>query len=68
MVAVGERTGELDQMLIRTSGFFDDEVEAAIARMTTMIEPMMIIILAGVIAVILLSIFLPMLSIMNNVA
>lgn len=68
MVAVGERTGELDQMLIRTSGFFDDEVEAAIARMTTMIEPMMIIILAGVIAVILLSIFLPMLSIMDNVA
>lgn len=68
MVAVGERTGELDQMLIRTSGFFDDEVEASISRMTAMIEPMMIIVLAGVIAVILLSIFLPMLSIMDNVA
>jgi type IV pilus assembly protein PilC len=67
MVAVGERTGELDQMLLRTSGFFDDEVESAIQKMTTMIEPAMIVVLAGVIGVILLSIFLPMLSIMNNV-
>jgi type IV pilus assembly protein PilC len=67
MVSVGERTGELDQMLLRTSGFFDDEVEAAISKMTTMIEPAMIVVLAGIIGVILLSIFLPMLSIMNNV-
>lgn len=67
MVSVGEQTGELDQMLERTSSFFDDEVDAAVTRMTTMIEPLMIVILAGVIAVILLSIFLPMLSIMNSV-
>jgi len=68
MVSVGEKTGELDEMLLRTSGFFDDEVEAAITKMTTMIEPLMIIILAAVIAVILLSIFLPMLEIMNAVS
>ena len=67
MVSVGEKTGELDQMLERTSGFFDDEVDAAISRMTTLIEPLMIIILAVVIATILLSIFLPMLAIMNSV-
>jgi type IV pilus assembly protein PilC len=68
MVTVGERTGELDEMLLRTSGFFDDEVEATITKMTTMIEPLMIIILAVIIAVILLSIFLPMLEIMNAVS
>lgn len=68
MIHVGERTGELDQMLLRTSGFFDEEVEAAISRMTTLIEPVMIIILAVIVAVILLSIFLPMLSIMNAVS
>lgn len=68
MVQVGERTGELDQMLLRTSGFFDDEVEAAITKMTTMIEPVMIVILAGIVATILLSIFLPMLNIMNAVS
>jgi len=68
MVSVGERTGELDEMLLRTSGFFDDEVEAAITKMTTLIEPIMIIILAVIIAIILLSIFLPMLEIMNAVS
>jgi len=68
MVTVGERTGELDEMLLRTSGFFDDEVEAAITKMTTLIEPIMIIILAVIIAIILLSIFLPMLEIMNAVS
>lgn len=67
MVAVGEQTGELDQMLDRTSGFFDDEVDAAIQKMTAMLEPLMIVILAGVIAVVLLSIFLPMLEIMNTI-
>lgn len=67
MVEVGERTGELDQMLLRTSGFFDEEVEAAVTRMTTFIEPVMIVILAVVVGTILLSIFLPMLSIMNAV-
>lgn len=68
MVAVGERTGELDQMLTRTSGFFDDEVESAIEKMTTMIEPLMLVVLGVVVGVILLSIFLPMLSIMNNIS
>ena len=68
MVEVGESTGELDQMLTRTSTFFDDEVEAAIAKMTTMIEPVMIVLLAGIVGVILLSIFLPMLNIMNAVS
>jgi type IV pilus assembly protein PilC len=67
MVAVGEQTGELDQMLTRTSKFFDEEVDVAIQKLTAMIEPLMIIILAGVIAVVLLSIFLPMLEIMNSI-
>ncbi|MPM04585.1 Type II secretion system protein F [bioreactor metagenome] len=68
MIQVGEKTGELDQMLLRTSGFFDDEVETAVTKMTTLIEPVMIVILAVIVAVILLSIFLPMLSIMNAVS
>lgn len=68
MVGVGERTGELDQMLLRTSRFFDDEVDAAISKMTTFIEPVMIVLLGGIIGTILLSIFLPMLSIMNSIS
>lgn len=68
MVAVGERTGNLDQMLLRTSGFFDDEVEASISKMSTIIEPLVIVILAVVVAIILFSIFLPMLTILDSVA
>lgn len=68
MVSVGERTGELDQMFTRTTGFFDDEVDTAVTRLISLIEPVMIIILALIIAVILVSIFLPMLSIMNRLA
>jgi len=67
MVAVGESTGELDDMLSRTAGFFDEEVEEAIERMTAMIEPAMIIVMAAVIGCIILSVMLPMISIMSTV-
>ncbi len=68
MIAVGENTGELDEMLTRTAGFFDEEVEDAIGKLTAAIQPIMIIILAGVIGVIILSIMLPMLSMMNAIS
>ncbi len=68
MIAVGENTGELDEMLTRTAGFFDEEVEDAIGKLTAAIQPIMIIILAGVIGVIILSIMLPMLSMMKAIS
>ncbi len=67
MIAVGENTGELDEMLGRTAGFFDDEVEEAIEKMTAMIEPAMIIVMAAIIGCIILSVMLPMISIMSTV-
>ncbi|MEI7884569.1 MAG: type II secretion system F family protein [Clostridia bacterium] len=67
MVAVGESTGELDDMLFRTAGFFDDEVEEAIVRMTTLIEPAMIVIMAAVVGIVILSVMLPMISVLNAV-
>ena len=67
MIVVGENTGELDEMLGRTAGFFDEEVEEAIERAVSMIEPAMIIIMATVIGVIILSVMLPMVSIMEHV-
>jgi type IV pilus assembly protein PilC len=65
MIAVGENSGELDEMLGRTAGFFDLEVEEAIDRLTVMIEPLMIIVLGAVVGVIIVSIMLPMISIMT---
>lgn len=67
MIAVGESTGELDEMLARTAGFFDEEVEESIDKLTAMIEPAMIIVMAAVIGTIILSIMLPMISILGTV-
>jgi type IV pilus assembly protein PilC len=67
MIAIGESSGELDEMLGRTAGFFDLEVEEAIERLTAMIEPLLIIVLGGVVGFIVVSVLLPMISIMTSI-
>ena len=67
MVAIGEETGELDDMLGRTAGFFDDEVEVAIQKLTMMIEPIMLVVMGAVIGTIIIAIMLPMVSLMNSI-
>ena len=64
MVAVGESSGELDEMLGRAATFFDSEVEEAIDRLTVMIEPLMIVVLGVVVGIIIVSIMLPMINVM----
>ncbi|MCD6319289.1 MAG: type II secretion system F family protein [Candidatus Desulfofervidaceae bacterium] len=59
MTSTGEKTGMLDVMLEKVARFYDDQVKLAAKNLTTMIEPVMIIILGGIIGFILLSIFLP---------
>ena len=66
MIAIGESSGELDEMLARTAGFFDMEVEEAIDRLTVMIEPLMIIVLGAVVGLIIISVMLPMISVMTS--
>jgi type IV pilus assembly protein PilC len=66
MIAIGESSGELDEMLGRTAGFFDLEVEESIERLTVMIEPLLIIVLGAVVGVIIVSIMLPMINIMTS--
>jgi type IV pilus assembly protein PilC len=68
MISVGESTGELDEMLDRTAGFFDEEVDEAISRMTMLIEPLLIVILAGVVALVILSVMLPMISLYSSIS
>ena len=67
MIAIGENSGELDEMLGRTAGFFDSEVEEAIDRLTVMIEPLMLIVLGLVVGVVIMSVMLPMISIMTSI-
>lgn len=67
MFIIGEKTGNLDEMLEKSADVFDDEADDAIERFTAMLEPALITVLSIVIGVILLSVMLPMITIMNAI-
>lgn len=67
MVAVGEETGALDLMLERISDFYDREVDAAVSRLSSMIEPVLIVGLGGVVGFLVLSMMLPIFSLYGAV-
>ena len=60
MAKVGEATGALDEMLSNISDFFDDKVEVQLQRILALVEPAMLVFMGGVVAIILLSLYLPM--------
>jgi len=62
MIAVGERTGGLSDMLTRVSDFYDIEVESAVDALTSMLEPLVVVVLGGVIGFMLIAMYLPMFS------
>jgi type IV pilus assembly protein PilC len=59
MVGIGEQSGSLDTMLAKVADFYEEEVETAVKAMTSLIEPIMMIFLGGIIAVILVAMYLP---------
>lgn len=59
MIAVGESTGAMDIMLSKIADFYDDEVDAAVDGMTSLIEPLIMVVLGGIISVVLLAMYLP---------
>ena len=67
MISVGERSGQLDTMLSKVSNYYDDEVEHATSRLLSLIEPALIVIVGGIIAVILVAMYLPMFDIASTV-
>lgn len=67
MINIGEESGNLDDILEKTSAFYDEESDTAIQKMISLIEPIMIVVLAVIIGFILVSIFLPIYSIYNSV-
>ncbi len=62
MIAVGESTGAMDIMLGKIADFYDDEVDAAVDAITSLIEPLIMVVLGGIIAVVLLAMYLPIFS------
>src|SRR5690606_6690634 len=60
MIAVGERTGGLSEMLVKISDFYDGEVDAAVDNLTSMIEPLVIVVLGSIMGGVLVAMYLPM--------
>jgi type IV pilus assembly protein PilC len=67
MVKIGEETGELEKMLSKIADFYEDEVDTAIASLTAIIEPLMMIGVGMMVGVIIISMYLPMFKLLSLV-
>jgi type IV pilus assembly protein PilC len=67
MVKIGEETGELEKMLSKIADFYEDEVDAAIQTLTSIIEPVMMILVGMMVGVIVISMYLPMFKMLSLV-
>ena len=66
MISIGEETGELDAMLMKVADFYEDEVEQAVKSMTSILEPVMIVFVGGMVGTILLAMYLPMFKVFEK--
>src|SRR5438477_246419 len=66
MIDVGEETGKLPEMLLKIADVYDDEVDNAVAALTSMLEPIMIVFLALIVGTIVLALFTPLISIITG--
>ena len=67
MISVGENTGALDQMLNKIADFYEDEVDTAVAGLTSMLEPLMIVFLGGVVGTVVIAMYLPIFNMANAI-
>jgi type IV pilus assembly protein PilC len=67
MIAVGEETGELEEMLMKIADFYDTQVDAAVDGLTSLIEPLIILFLGVVIGGIVIALFLPILTLTQHI-
>jgi type IV pilus assembly protein PilC len=67
MVAVGEETGGLDHMLSKVADFYEDEVAAAVKALTSIIEPVMIVLVGVIVGFIVISMYMPMFKVYDQI-
>jgi type IV pilus assembly protein PilC len=67
MIAVGEQTGALDQMLSKIADFYEEETDIAVAAMTSALEPIMMVGVGGMVGVVLIAMYLPIFSLAGNI-
>ncbi len=67
MVSIGEETGEIDKMLMKVADFYENEVEESVKALTSLMEPLMIVVLGGMVGSIIVGMYLPIFSIMDKI-
>jgi type IV pilus assembly protein PilC len=67
MLAIGEDTGRVEMIISKMADFYEDEVSATVKALTSMLEPALIVVVGGIVAVILLAMYLPMFAIYDNI-
>jgi type IV pilus assembly protein PilC len=68
MIGVGEQTGAMDAMLQKIADFYEDEVDASVKDLLTALEPIMIVFLGGIVGGVVISMYLPLFSLINKLA
>ncbi len=67
MIAVGEQTGAMDQMLQKIADFYEDEVDVAVAALTSLMEPVMMVFLGGIVGGLIVAMYLPVFELAGNI-
>lgn len=67
MIGVGEATGALDQMLQKIADFYEEEVDNAVAQLTSLMEPIMLVVMGGIVGFILVAMYMPIFSIASDI-
>ena len=68
MIEVGEETGDLDVMLMKVADNYDEEVDVAVTAMLSLLEPMLVVVLGGIVGTIVLALFLPLVKMIESVS
>jgi type II secretory pathway component PulF len=66
MIEVGERSGELERMLGKVADTYDEQVETTVTRLTALMEPLLILIMVGIVVVIIMATLVPLLNITTS--
>ena len=66
LIEVGERSGELEKMLAKVADTYDDQVETMVSRLTAVLEPLLILVMVGIVGFIILATLVPLLNITTS--
>ncbi len=68
MIDVGEETGELDKMLLKVADNYEEEIDVAVASLVSLLEPLMVVVLGGIVGFIVIALFMPLVELISSVA